>query len=145
MAVVLRCMISTQNTPIHIILLFSKGIKLTESLMNFLSFKHRFISDVTFNAKQRIKLQDDASAREAFNVFTDEEVRKSIINAIDNIGQNIQVIFRTKKCQDCSQIGDERLMSKYCHMQSTWIHTGISEDCHPGFTEPYHRYLLKKY
>ena len=58
---------------------------MTESILNFLSFKHRFISDVTFNAKQRIKLQDDASAREAFNVFTDEEVRKSIIDAIDNI------------------------------------------------------------
>ena len=87
-------------------------------------------------------MQEDASAREAFNVLTDDEVRQSINDAIDNIDQTIQVIFRTKKCQDCGQVGDERLMTKFCHMQSTWIHTGISEFCHPGFTEPYHRYLL---
>ena len=72
-------------------------------------------------------MQEDASAREAFNVLTDDEVRQSINDAIDNIDQTIQVIFRTKKCQDCGQVGDERLMTKFCHMQSTWIHTGISE------------------
>ena len=90
-------------------------------------------------------MQDDASAREAFNVLTDEEVRESINDAIENIGQNIKVIFRSKKCQDCGQIGDERLLNKYCHMQSTWIHTGISENCHPGFTEPYHRHVDNDY
>ena len=89
-------------------------------------------------------MQDDASAREAFNVLTDEEVKESINDAIENIGQNIKVIFRSKKCQDCGQIGDERLLSKYCHMQSTWIHTGISENCHPGFTEPYHRHVYNR-
>ena len=101
---------------------------------------YRFINDDTFNAKQRQKMQDDPSAREAFNVLTDEEVKGALNEAIENIDEPLQVIFRTKKCQDCGQVGDDRLMLKYCHMQPTWIHTGISEECHPGFTEPYRKY-----
>ena len=59
----------------------------------------RFLTDETFNAKQRIKMQDDASAREAFNVLTDEEIRDSINEAIENIDESIQIIFRSKKCK----------------------------------------------
>lgn len=90
---------------------------------------YRFMDDETFSAKQRIKLQDDASAREAFNVYTDDEVREALNEALDNVGDPIQVIFRTKKCQDCNQVGDDRLMSKYCHMMPMWIHPGITEEC----------------
>lgn len=101
---------------------------------------YRFINDETFNAKQRKKMQDDALAREAFNVLTDDEVRESLEETIEEMGQPMQVIFRTKRCQDCGQVGDDRLMTKYCHMQSMFIHTGISEECHPGFTEPYRKW-----
>ena len=71
-------------------------------------------------------------------MFTDDEVKEAIQNALGNIPEPIQVVFRTSKCLDCSQRGDERLLSKYCHMKPTHIHTGISEDCHPGHIEPYH-------
>ena len=90
------------------------------------------MNDETFTSKQRAKMQEDASTREAFNVYTDDEVMGAIQNALDNVLEPIQVVFRTSKCLDCSQRGDERLFSKYCHMQSHFIHTGISEDCHPG-------------
>jgi len=95
------------------------------------------MNDETFTSKQRAKMQEDASTREAFNVYTDDEVIGAIRNALDNILEPIQVVFRTSKCRDCSQRGDERLFSKYCHMQSHFIHTGISEDCHPGWVQPF--------
>ena len=99
---------------------------------------YRFITDETLSKEQRVKMQGDATLREAFNVWTDEEVKEAIESAIENTGDPVQVVFRSKRCVDCNQRGDERLMSKYCHMQAVWIHTGISEQCHPGFTEPYH-------
>ena len=100
---------------------------------------YRFITDETLTKQQRLKMQEDQSLREAFNVLTDEDVKDALQCAIDNTGEPVQVVFRSKRCLDCSQRGDERLLGKFCHMQPTWIHTGISELCHPGWTEPYHR------
>ena len=100
---------------------------------------YRFISDDTFTAQQRTKMLNDITAREAFNVVNDEEVRQMINERFEDLpSELLPIIFRSKKCVDCSQMGDERLLTKFCHMQSTMIHTGISEQCHPGFTEPYH-------
>ena len=96
---------------------------------------YRYIDDETFNDKQRSKMQKDSNSREVYNVYKDIEVKEAIENALENIEQPIQVVFRSSKCLDCNQRGDDRLFSKYCHMQSIFIHTGISEDCHPGHLE----------
>ena len=87
-------------------------------------------------------MQEDSNSREVYNVLKDIEVKEAIENALENIEQPIQVVFRSSKCLDCKQRGDERLFSKYCHMQSIFIHTGISEDCHPGHLEVCTRYTF---
>lgn len=99
---------------------------------------YRFIDDETFSAKQKAKLKEDPSAREAFNVKTDDEVRLELCAALDNIDGPLQVVFRTSRCADCGERGDKRLLSKYCHMAPIWIHTGILEPTHPGNPEAYH-------
>ena len=50
------------------------------------------MNDETFTSKQRAKMQEDASTREAFNVYTDDEVIGGIQNALDNILEPIQVL-----------------------------------------------------
>ena len=100
---------------------------------------YRFITDETLTRQQQMKMQEDENLREAFNVWTDDDVRDALQLAVENTGDPVQVVFRSKKCLDCSQRGDERLLGQFCHMQPTFIHTGISELCHPGWTEPYHR------
>ena len=99
----------------------------------------RFLTDETMNVEQRQQMQGNKSIKEAFNIWTDDEVRKGLSDALEEISEPIQVVFRSKRCLDCNQRGDERLFGKYCHMQPHYVHTGISELCHPGFTEPYHK------
>ncbi len=99
---------------------------------------YRYLDDETFSDKQKEKFLTDEASKEAFNVMTDDEVREAIADALVAVGDPVQVVFRNSRCVDCGARGDERLMSKYCHMQSTLIHTGISEDCHPGHHEAYH-------
>jgi hypothetical protein len=50
---------------------------------------YRYLDDETFTKKQQEKMKTDSSAREAFNVHTDDEVRVAIYNALENIGKHI--------------------------------------------------------
>ena len=109
---------------------------------------YRFITDESLSEEQRQQVlhQSDTSVKEALNVLTDEEVKQCLTEALEQTGDDsIEVIFRSKRCLDCNQRGDDRLFEKYCHMQPHWIHTGISELCHPGFTEPYHKCLAMEW
>lgn len=57
----------------------------------------------------------DKDIREDFMVKTDEEVAALIHNAIQGLGDPIQVVFKNQKCQACSEVGDARLMSRYVY------------------------------
>ena len=98
---------------------------------------YRFLEDQTITDEQRENLQD-ANTRKIFNVKTNEEIRELLGEKVNEIGKPIKVIFQNKKCIDCDQVGDERLMSSYCHMEAHQVHLGTIERHHPLGTEYYH-------
>ena len=51
------------------------------------------MNDETFTSKQRAKMQEDASTREAFNVYTDDEVIGAIQNALGTYAKKMRIIF----------------------------------------------------
>ena len=73
-----------------------------------------------------------------FNVKSDDEVKETLKEFLDQMGPPVQVVFNIHKCLDCSVVGDSRLLPKYCHMSPHLIHPGEVECHHPGHIERYH-------
>ena len=48
------------------------------------------------------------------------------------------VVFKHQRCLDCGLTGDVRLMSRYCHMESVFVHPGSVVQFHPKRTERFH-------
>ena len=48
------------------------------------------------------------------------------------------MVFKDQRCLDCGLTGDVRLMSRYCHMESVFVHPGSVVQFHPKRTERYH-------
>jgi len=98
---------------------------------------YRFLTDPTLNPAQRGVLSDETS-RKMFNVKSDDEVKETLKEFLDQMGPPVQVVFNIHKCLDCSVVGDSRLLPKYCHMSPHLIHPGEVECHHPGHIERYH-------
>lgn len=97
---------------------------------------YRFYSDL--DEEQKAKLENNPEMRGAFNVKTDDEVQDVILQALSQCGDPVPIEFRECKCMDCGQIGDPRLMSFFCHMESHHVHTGKVSVVHPEAIENYH-------
>ncbi|CAB4065683.1 unnamed protein product [Lepeophtheirus salmonis] len=95
---------------------------------------YRFFEDPTISEAQR----ETQKTREVFNIKTNEEVRAIIDEKLEDIRDPIQVVFHNSKCADCTEVGDIRLMSSYCHMKPYRIHPGDIEQYHPKKTELFH-------
>lgn len=98
---------------------------------------YRFFTDPTVSPEQRGMLRDEAT-RDLFNIKTDAQVRETIRGYLRMMGPPVQVVFKTSKCIDCSEEGDPRLLSKYCHMEPHQVHPGVVECHHPGKIQSYH-------
>lgn len=98
---------------------------------------YRFHDDPTVSAAQRDSFRND-QARSLFNVKTDEEIRSLIKEKLSQVGPAVQVVFKTRRCLDCSASGDQRLLPSHCHMESHFIHQGKVEKHHPDIVVKFH-------
>ena len=48
------------------------------------------------------------------------------------------MVLKHQKCLDCGLTGDVRLMSRYCHMESIFVHPGSEVKFHPERTTRFH-------
>merc|ERR1712106_548340 len=83
--------------------------------------------------------QLDIETRHKMLIYTDDEVVDNIGNALGHLENSIQVIFEDQECLDCGEVGDSRLLSSYCHMESMLSHPLTLKHHHPQEEPvPYH-------
>ena len=70
--------------------------------------------------------------------FLLETIFNNLLSVGNTNSQYSKVVFKTKRCVNCSTKGDARLLGPFCHMESTLLHPGNIENFHPGKNEKYH-------
>ena len=80
----------------------------------------------------------DAEKRKAMLYLSSDEVSDAVSKAIDEVEDNIQVIFEDVKCEDCGVVGDKRLLPDFCHMEKMYKHPQPLQHFHPQDLQSYH-------
>ena len=62
-------------------------------------------------------------AMKCMSILTDLEIKELIREKLNNISDDIQIIFNDVKCTDCGVIGDKRLRPLFYHMEKVQDHT----------------------
>ena len=94
----------------------------------------RYLNDVTFNANQKNLFESQPQMRKDMNVLDDNEVKDLILEKIDQISNDVQIIFKQFLCKACGVEGDHRLLPLYCHMEKVSIHEKSYKRVHPKGT-----------
>ncbi len=100
---------------------------------------YRFLSDL--DEEQKAKLEADDDLRRSFNVLNDAEIRDLVETSLQSVEAKERVELRVDgdyKCMDCGEVGDPRLMSLHCHMESHHVHPKGVHVVHPEPIRPHH-------
>ena len=62
--------------------------------------------------------------RKKRRLLTEPEILEQLEQEISKLPEPVQVVFSNKKCKDCGQTGDPRLMDDWCHRKMMLGHTG---------------------
>ena len=63
-------------------------------------------------------------ARKKRRILTEAEALRELEQELSKLPDPVQVVFQNKKCRDCGQVGDPRLMEDFCHRRMVLGHPG---------------------